>query len=83
MVVVRVCVGSSCHIKGAPEIVGLLEKYLKDNGLENDVELTGNFCAGKCNRNGVTITVDDDVFTGITKETFGEFFRENILKRVR
>ncbi len=83
MVVIKVCVGSSCHIKGAPGVVDLLEKYIDDNGIRDEVELTGSFCAGKCNRNGVTITVDDDVYTGITKESFGEFFKENILKRVK
>ena len=59
MVVVRVCVGSSCHLKGAPEIVEMMEKQVAENHLENEIALVGNFCAGKCNRVGVTITVGD------------------------
>ena len=33
MVVVRVCVGSSCHLKGAPEIVEMMEKQVAENHL--------------------------------------------------
>lgn len=82
MVTVQVCVGSSCHLKGSPEIVELLQKAVEEYGLENEVTLVGSFCIGQCNRIGVTVQVDDDVHIGITKENFKEFFSENILKRL-
>ena len=82
MVIVQVCVGSSCHLKGSPEIVELLQKAVTDYHLENEVTLAGSFCIGKCNRVGVTIQVNDDVHVGITKENFKEFFNENILSAV-
>ena len=56
---------------------------IEKHHLENEVVLTGSFCAGKCNRSGVTITVNDDVYPGITIENFKEFFNEKILKPVR
>ena len=37
--VVQVCVGSSCHLKGSPEIVALLQKAVEDHHLENEVTL--------------------------------------------
>lgn len=77
--IVQVCVGSSCHIKGSPEIVELLQKAVTDYHLENEITLAGSFCIGKCNRVGVTVQVDDDIYVGVTKETFKEFFEENIL----
>lgn len=60
MVIVEVCVGSSCHIKGAPEIVSLLQQKVQENGLDGEVVLTGSFCTGRCNRVGVTVSVNDD-----------------------
>ncbi len=81
--IVQVCVGSSCYIKGSEDIVGLLTNAVKDNGLENDITLAGSFCTGKCNRTGVTVSVDDNVYTGITKENFKEFFDENILSEFK
>ncbi len=82
MVVVKVCVGSSCYIKGAPDIVEMMEKKVRDGNLDGEVVLVGSFCAGKCNRVGVTVTVDDDVFTGITKENFENFWTDNVMSRV-
>ena len=80
--VIQICVGSSCHIKGAPEIVELLQKAVAEHALEDEVTLAGSFCIGKCNRIGVTVQVDDDIHTGITKENFSEFFKENVLAKL-
>lgn len=79
--IIQVCVGSSCHLKGSPEIVELLQKAVEQNHLQDEITLAGSFCIGKCNRVGVTIQIDDDVHTGITKENFKEFFRENVLSK--
>lgn len=77
--VIQVCVGSSCHIKGSPEIIELLTKAVKDSGLEDEITLAGSFCIGKCNRLGVTVQVDDVIHTGVTRENFKEFFNDNVL----
>lgn len=82
MLIVQICVGSSCHIKGAPDIVRLLEEAVAANHLEDDVVLTGSFCTGQCNRVGVTVTVNDEVYTGITRESFREFWEQRILPAV-
>lgn len=80
--IIQVCVGSSCHLKGAPEIVELLQKAVEDYHLEDKVTLTGSFCIGKCNRVGVTIQVDDDIHVGITKENFKDFLKEQVLDKL-
>lgn len=82
MIVVQICVGSSCHLKGSPEIVELFEKAIAEHHLEHDVILMGSFCIGKCNREGVTVQVEDDVHVGITKENFKDFFNQHILPSV-
>ena len=81
--IIQVCVGSSCHLKGSMDIVGLLKKAIEDNHLERDVTLAGSFCTGRCNRNGVTITVDYDVYPGVTKEGFRDFFQEKVLAKLK
>ncbi len=81
--IVQICVGSSCHIKGSRDIIELLQKAISDNGLENDVTLAGSFCTGRCNRTGVTITVDDEIYTGITRDNFNEFFQSKILNPIK
>ena len=80
--IIQVCVGSSCHLKGSPEIVELLQKAVEEYRLEDEVTLTGSFCIGKCNRIGVTIQVDEDIHVGVTKENFKEFLQENVLNKL-
>lgn len=80
--IIQVCVGSSCHLKGSAEIVELLQKAVEEHHLENDITLAGSFCIGKCNRIGVTVQVDDEIHTGLTKENFKEFFNENVLTKI-
>ena len=77
--IIQVCVGSSCHLKGSPEIVELLTKAIQDNQLEDEITLAGSFCIGKCNKTGVTVQVDDEIYIGITTGNFKEFFDEKVL----
>ncbi len=81
--IIQICVGSSCHLKGSPEIVELLQNAVEEYGLSDEITLAGSFCIGKCNRIGVTVQVDDDIHTGITKENFKEFFKDNVLDVIK
>jgi NADH:ubiquinone oxidoreductase subunit E len=80
--IIQICVGSSCHLKGSPEIVALLQQAVAEHHLECDVTLAGSFCTGNCNRVGVTIQVDDETYTGITPQTFNEFLKDKILAKL-
>lgn len=80
--IARICVGSSCHLKGAEKIVELFQTAISENGLDDKVTLAGSFCTGKCNRIGVTVTVDDEIYTGITPENFATFFNDKVLKQI-
>lgn len=80
---IQICVGSSCHLKGSPEIVELLQKAVSDYHLEDEVTLAGSFCIGKCNRVGVTVQIDDDIHVGVTKDSFKEFFEQNVLNALK
>ena len=83
MLIVLVCIGSSCHLKGSETIVEMLESAIAENHIEDDVVLTGSFCIGKCNRTGVTVQINDDVHVGITTENFRDFFKTNILDVIK
>lgn len=81
--IVEICVGSSCHLKGSQKIVEMFQEAVSQYHLDNDVTLAGSFCTGKCNREGVTVIVDDVVHTGITENNFKEFFEEKIVKGLK
>ena len=79
MLVVQICVGSSCHLKGSQQIVELMQKAVDEYKLDGEVVLVGSFCVGKCNRDGVTVQINDDIHVGITTQNFKDFFKKNIL----
>lgn len=81
--IVQICVGSACHIKGSEKLVELFQKAITENKLDNEITLAGSFCTGRCNREGVTVSVDDDVYTGVTPEKFDDFFKDKILKKLQ
>lgn len=78
--IIQICVGSSCYLKGSGELVELFQKEIEARSLNADITLAGCFCTGKCNRVGVTIMVDDTVYTGVTPADFQEFFRNHVLE---
>lgn len=83
MIFVEVCVGSSCHLKGAPEIVEKMQQKITEEKLEDDIVLSGSFCTGRCNRIGVTITVGDEICTGVTPEGFDAFWNDKIVPALK
>lgn len=83
MLIVQICVGSSCHLKGSNEIVARFQQAVKDNGLEDEVILTGSFCKGYCEKPGVTIDINDKIYMDVTPANFDLFFKEHVLDVVR
>jgi NADH:ubiquinone oxidoreductase subunit E len=79
---VQICVGSSCHLTGSEQIVTLFQKAVEERNLGDKITLAGSFCIGRYNREGVTIQVDDDVFTGVTPANFEQFFQNNIMSKL-
>ncbi len=87
MIFVSICIGSSCHLKGSEKLVELFQAKIKENGLDEDVVLSGSFCLGRCNRVGVTVSVGDgineEIFSGITPEGFNTFWTETVLPKLK
>jgi len=74
---ITVCIGSSCHIKGARQVVEQLQYLIADNNLGDKISLGGTFCMGQCQK-GVCVTVNETVHS-VTPETVSEFF-EKVVK---
>ena len=57
MIEVKVCVGSSCHMKGSYQVIQTFERLIKQHGLEDTVKLKASFCLGCC-LDGIATTID-------------------------
>ena len=80
MLKVTVCIGSSCHVKGSRQVVDELRSLVKENKLEDKVELAGTFCLGKCEQ-GVCVTVDGQLYS-VSPDSVDEFFDKEIKGRL-
>lgn len=58
MIVVSVCVGSSCHMKGSYQVIKTFQELIKKNQLEDVIELKASFCMGRC-LSGISVMVND------------------------
>lgn len=74
---VKICIGSSCHIKGSRQIVEVFSSLIEKHKLADKVKLSGTFCMGQC-KSGVCVDVDGVVYS-VSPETAEAFFNEHIL----
>ena len=79
MVTVIVCVGSSCHVKGARDMIMHFNDLLNEHRLEGKVELQGSFCMERCGE-GINWQIDDESFTSYNVEDAVRIFEERIVK---
>jgi NADH:ubiquinone oxidoreductase subunit E len=78
--IIQICVGSSCHIKGSRSVVEQLQDLIAKENLNDKIELGGTFCMGKCQQ-GVCVTVDGE-FHSVSPETVSSFFEKEIKAKV-
>ena len=78
---VTVCIGSACHVKGSKQIVEQLQYLIKTNGLQDQVDLGGQFCMGTCG-DGVCVKVDDQLHS-INPQDTQSFFEKEILEKCK
>ncbi len=79
MTTITVCVGSSCHIKGAREIIMRFNELLKEQQLEDRIELKGAFCMDRC-AEGLNWQIDDAPISSTTVEDALTTFKKMVLE---
>lgn len=60
MKIVKVCIGSSCHVKGSHRVVAKFSEYIKSKMADAEVVLTSSFCMGQCRNPGVAVSITDE-----------------------
>ena len=77
MIVVTVCVGSSCHIKGARDIITRFNQFLSEQGLTDKVELKGTFCMERCGE-GINWKINDEILSSSSVDEAVEVLRQKM-----
>lgn len=82
MITVTVCVGSSCHIKGARDMITRFNDFLTKEGLENKIELKGSFCMERCGE-GINWMIGEEILSSASATEGAETFRKKVLKALQ
>ncbi len=80
MSVVTVCVGSSCHIKGARRVIERFQELVRQHHLSGTVELKGSFCMERCGL-GLNWEIDTEPISSDSVEEAEATFLERFAPR--
>ena len=85
---VKICIGSSCHLKGSYDVVQGMRELLKKYDVEDLVELQASFCFGQC-ADGVVMRAEESLvgsedvfFRGVNKDYVEQKFLSVVFPRL-
>ncbi|MEI7671007.1 MAG: (2Fe-2S) ferredoxin domain-containing protein [Syntrophales bacterium] len=78
MLVVTICVGSSCNLRGSDDLAIKIQNLIEKENLEGMVDIVGAFCMDACSR-GISVRVGKRQFSGIRPEDGEAFFYKEIM----
>ncbi|HPI92277.1 MAG TPA: (2Fe-2S) ferredoxin domain-containing protein [Deltaproteobacteria bacterium] len=81
MLIITICVGSSCSIRGSDELASEIQRLIEKENLEGLVDIVGAFCMDTCSK-GVSVRVGDKAYSGIRPEDAETFFYKEIMGKV-
>ena len=64
---INICIGSSCFCRGNNDHLEMIEKFLQEMQLEEQVDFVGSGCSGQC-AEGPNITINGQTYHGIDQQ---------------
>ncbi len=71
---ITVCMGSSCFARGNAQNLELIENFIKENGLEAEIDLCGARCSGQC-ASGPNIIVNGVEYNSVDENKVREILQ--------
>ena len=81
MIVINVCIGSACHIKGSYNVINSLQQLTEEYGVTDKVDTRAAFCLGHCTQS-VSVRIGDGEVQSVSGATTREFFVNQVLPAV-
>ena len=82
MINLSVCIGTSCHLNGANNVVMSFQHLIEEYDLHDKVLVTAAFCMQSCARGDVSVMIGEERFAVNANEARA-FFREKVLPLVK
>ncbi len=80
MVELTVCIGTSCHLRGAEKVIKTFQQLITSNRLEKKINLQGTFCMGKCSGKKVLVSINEAAYETSPEEAESFFLTEVLNK---
>lgn len=75
--VVQICIGSACHLKGSYQVIQTLKGLIESEHLEDRITLKSSFCLGACS-GAVSVQINNDPVEAISPEETLSFYNTRI-----
>ncbi len=77
---VVICLGSSCFARGNKATLKVIDKYIKDNNLQDRIFFHGGHCFGRC-AEGPVVKINDIIHTGVNEFNIIEILNSTFKKQ--
>ena len=81
MIIIHVCIGSACHIKGSYNVINSLQQLTEEYGLTDQVDTRAAFCLAHCTQ-AVSVRIGDGDVQSVSGATARDFFVNQVLPAV-
>lgn len=72
---ITVCMGSACFARGNEQNLNFIEKFIKDNNLNAQIELIGSRCEGDC-PDGPNVIINNVKYHKVNEKKLEEVLKE-------
>lgn len=80
--ILKVCIGSACHIKGSYDVIKIITEIIETEGLEKEIELKACFCLNNCTK-GVSVMIEgEENIYSFSKEDTEEKLKKIIEEKI-
>lgn len=79
--VIQVCIGSACHIKGAYNVINNLQRLINEKSLQDKITLKAAFCLGQCT-SAVSVQINDGPILSVCDSNVVQFFDQYVSGRL-
>ncbi|MDR1388505.1 MAG: (2Fe-2S) ferredoxin domain-containing protein [Treponema sp.] len=73
-----VCIGSSCHIKGAYNVIQTFQQLIEEHRLHDKIDFKSSFCMKQCRQSGVAVHINGEEHQ-VSPESAAGFFAARVM----
>lgn len=80
---IKICIGSACHIKGSYKVITELQQLTEEDSFGSHIELKSVFCLGHC-QTGVSVQInDEETIYSVSKDSVKDFYYNTIVPKLK